>query len=146
MWAPLGLRRVEQVRDEMAAFPLGENDDAAVYGLLRIRQGGLMRLSTDLEAESQLRRPKGILLSQVGIRRSGIVMPSKNLTTPAIKSSCAYYILDRIKTANRSQRLPRLPALQVYSNYPAPVVIDKVEQGRRGEGVSAAYHLEIEDT
>jgi hypothetical protein len=40
---------VEQVRDEMAAFPNGENDDlhdAAVYGLLRIRQGGLMRLST----------------------------------------------------------------------------------------------------
>src|SRR6516225_5892882 len=44
----------------MAAFPNGENDDlhdAAVYGLLRIRQGGLMRLSTDLEAEYQPRRP-----------------------------------------------------------------------------------------
>lgn len=27
-----------------------------------------------------------------------------------------------------------------------PIVIDKVEQGRRGEGVSAAYQLEIEDT
>jgi hypothetical protein len=44
----------------MAAFPNGENDDlhdAAVYGLLRIRQGGLMRLSTDLEAKYQPRRP-----------------------------------------------------------------------------------------
>ena len=51
--ATLRLRWVEQVRDEMAAFPHGENDDlhdAAVYGLLRIRQGGLMRLSTDLES------------------------------------------------------------------------------------------------
>ena len=55
-----GMRWVEQVRDEMAGFPNGENDDlrdAAVYGLLRIRQGGLMRLSTDLEAEYQPRRP-----------------------------------------------------------------------------------------
>jgi predicted phage terminase large subunit-like protein len=60
VWAPLGLRWVEQVRDEMAAFPHGENDDlhdAAVYGLLRIRQGALMRLSTDFEAEYQPRRP-----------------------------------------------------------------------------------------
>ena len=61
VWAPLGLRWVEQVRDEMAAFPHGENDDlhdAAVYGLLRIRQGGLMRLSTDLEAAYQPRQPR----------------------------------------------------------------------------------------
>jgi predicted phage terminase large subunit-like protein len=58
--APLGLRWAEQVRDEMAAFHNGENDDlhdAAVYGLLRIRQGGLMRLSTDIESEYQPRRP-----------------------------------------------------------------------------------------
>jgi hypothetical protein len=57
--ATLRLRWVGKVRDEMAAFPHGENDDlhdAAVYGLLRIRQGGLMRLSTDLEAEYQPRR------------------------------------------------------------------------------------------
>ena len=26
VWAPLGLRWVEQLRDEMAAFPHGEND------------------------------------------------------------------------------------------------------------------------
>ena len=61
IWAPLGLRWVEQVRDEMAVFPHGENDDlhdAAVYGLLRIRQGGLMRLSTDIESEYQPRRPR----------------------------------------------------------------------------------------
>jgi hypothetical protein len=32
-------------------------NDAAVYGLLRIHQGGLMRLSTDLEAEYQPRQP-----------------------------------------------------------------------------------------
>ena len=60
VWAPLGLRWVEQVRDEMAAFPHGENDDlhdAAVHGLLRIRPGG-MRLSTDLESEYQPRRPR----------------------------------------------------------------------------------------
>ena len=60
VWAPLGLRWVEQVRDEMAVFPYGENDDlhdAAVYGLLRIRQGGVMRLSTDLESVYQPRRP-----------------------------------------------------------------------------------------
>jgi phage terminase large subunit-like protein len=72
VWAPLGLRWVEQVRDEMAAFPHGENDDlpdAAVYGLLRIRQGGLMRLSTDLEAEYRPRTAGGILLSRVGIHR-----------------------------------------------------------------------------
>jgi len=59
IWAPLGLRWVEQVRDEMAPFPNGGNDDlhdAAVYGLLRIRQGGLMRLSTDLKAEYLPRR------------------------------------------------------------------------------------------
>jgi hypothetical protein len=51
---------VEQVRDEMASFPYGENDDlhdAAVYGLLRIRQGGLMRLSSDIEYEYQPRPP-----------------------------------------------------------------------------------------
>jgi hypothetical protein len=40
--------------EECAQFPYGSNDDlldAAVYGLLRIRQGGLMRLPTDEEDE-----------------------------------------------------------------------------------------------
>ena len=79
VWAPLGLRWVEQVRDEMSAFPHGENDDlhdAAVYSLVRIRQGGLMRLSTDLEAEYAA-AAGGILPSQVGIRPSRIMMPSQ---------------------------------------------------------------------
>jgi hypothetical protein len=88
---------VEQVRDEMAAFPHGESDDphdAAVYGLLRIRQGGLMRLSTDLEAN----------ISRGG--RSKTIEPSggfpgfrdryalTNLTTLAMKARSACYILD----------------------------------------------------
>lgn len=52
VYAPLGHRWVEQVRDEMGAFPLGEFDDlhdAAVWGLLRIRQGNLIHLGTDEE-------------------------------------------------------------------------------------------------
>ena len=60
IWAPLGLRWVEELREEMAAFPYGANDDlhdAAVYGLLRIRQGELLRLSTDLEEEAYSPRP-----------------------------------------------------------------------------------------
>lgn len=54
IWAPLGHRWVEQVREEMAQFPLGEFDDlhdAAVWGLLRLRQGGLVHLGTDQEDE-----------------------------------------------------------------------------------------------
>jgi predicted phage terminase large subunit-like protein len=54
VWAPLGKVWVEEVREEMATFPYGSNDDlldAAVYGLLRIRQGGLMRLPSDEEEE-----------------------------------------------------------------------------------------------
>src|SRR5262249_41532643 len=46
IWAPLGQRWVEQVRHEMAAFPTGEFDDlhdAAVWGLLRLRNGNLIR-------------------------------------------------------------------------------------------------------
>jgi predicted phage terminase large subunit-like protein len=60
IWAPLGLRWVEELREEMAAFPYGANDDlhdAAVYGLLRIRQGELLPLSTDLEEEAYSPRP-----------------------------------------------------------------------------------------
>jgi hypothetical protein len=60
VWAPLGLKWVEEVRDEMSAFPFGANDDlhdAAVYGLLHIRNGGLLRLSLDLEEEEYIPRP-----------------------------------------------------------------------------------------
>jgi predicted phage terminase large subunit-like protein len=56
IWAPLGRRWVEEVREEMAAFPFGATDDlhdAAVQGLLRFRQGGLIRISSD-EAEEEL--------------------------------------------------------------------------------------------
>jgi hypothetical protein len=45
----------------MAAFPYGANDDlhdAAVYGLLRIRQGELLRLSSDAEEEEFV--PRGV--------------------------------------------------------------------------------------
>jgi predicted phage terminase large subunit-like protein len=52
IYAPLGQRWVEQVREEMAQFPTGEFDDlhdAAIWGLLRIRQGNLIRLGSDEE-------------------------------------------------------------------------------------------------
>ena len=52
VYAPLGQRWVEQVRHEMATFPLGEYDDlhdAAVWALLRIRHGNLVRLGSDEE-------------------------------------------------------------------------------------------------
>lgn len=54
IWAPLGYRWVEQVREEMAQFPAGEFDDlhdAAVWGLLRLRQGNLVRIGSDEEDE-----------------------------------------------------------------------------------------------
>jgi predicted phage terminase large subunit-like protein len=60
VWAPLGKGWVEEVREEMATFPYGSNDDlldAAVYALLRIRQGGLMRLPTDEEEQEWKPRP-----------------------------------------------------------------------------------------
>ena len=56
IWAPLGRRWVEEVREEMAAFPHGQYDDlhdAAVQGLTRFRQGGLIRISSD-EAEDEI--------------------------------------------------------------------------------------------
>jgi predicted phage terminase large subunit-like protein len=62
VFAPLGQRWVEQVREEMAAFPQGENDDlhdAAVWGLLRLRHGNLIRLGTDEEDDPDWRpRPR----------------------------------------------------------------------------------------
>lgn len=54
IWAPLGYRWAEQVRDEMAAFPVAASDDlhdAAVWGLLRLRQGGLVKIGNDEEDE-----------------------------------------------------------------------------------------------
>ena len=53
IWAPLNRRWVQEVLEEMAAFPFGEFDDlhdAAVLGLLRLRRGGF-RIATDKEEE-----------------------------------------------------------------------------------------------
>jgi phage terminase large subunit-like protein len=50
IWAPLHLRWSLDVVEEMAAFPNGEYDDlhdAAVWGLMRLRQGNLIRLNGD---------------------------------------------------------------------------------------------------
>ena len=60
VWAPLDRRWVQEVREEMAAFPFGEYDDlhdAAVQGLMRFRQGGLIRISSD-EAEEAMNGPE----------------------------------------------------------------------------------------
>jgi predicted phage terminase large subunit-like protein len=60
VWAPLGRRWVEEVREEMACFPNGNADDlhdAAVHGLLRLRQGGLIRIASD-ESEEQDHEPR----------------------------------------------------------------------------------------
>ena len=57
IYAPLGRRWVEEVREEMAAFPHGQYDDlhdAAVQGLFRFRQGGLIRIASD-ETEQESR-------------------------------------------------------------------------------------------
>jgi predicted phage terminase large subunit-like protein len=56
IWAPLSRRWVDVVREQMAAFPHGEEDDlhdAAVQGLLRIRAGGLIRIATDEQEEDR---------------------------------------------------------------------------------------------
>jgi predicted phage terminase large subunit-like protein len=60
IWAPLGYRWVEQLREEMAAFPIAAADDlhdAAVWGLLRLRQGNFVRLGSDQEDEDWKPRP-----------------------------------------------------------------------------------------
>jgi phage terminase large subunit-like protein len=44
IWAPLRRRWEQEIVEEMASFPYGESDDihdAAVWGLLRMRRGGL---------------------------------------------------------------------------------------------------------
>jgi predicted phage terminase large subunit-like protein len=59
IWAPLGRRWVEEVREEMASFPNGQYDDlhdAAVHGLARLRQGGLIRIASD-ESEEEYEPP-----------------------------------------------------------------------------------------
>jgi predicted phage terminase large subunit-like protein len=61
IWAPLGRRWVEEVREEMAAFPHGQYDDfhdAAVQGLFRFRQGGLIRIASDEVEEEATERQR----------------------------------------------------------------------------------------
>ena len=53
IWAPQ-TRWAEEVIEEVAAFPVGEHDDlvdSTSQALLRIRQGGLIRLKTDYEVD-----------------------------------------------------------------------------------------------
>jgi predicted phage terminase large subunit-like protein len=53
VWCP-ETRFAEEVIEEFAAFPAGEHDDlvdASTQALLRFRQGGFLRLSTDEEEE-----------------------------------------------------------------------------------------------
>ena len=60
VWAPLGYRWVEEVRGEMAAFPVAvDNDlhDAMVWALLRLRQGNLIHLGSDWEDDDWTPRP-----------------------------------------------------------------------------------------
>jgi predicted phage terminase large subunit-like protein len=59
IWAPLGRRWVEEVREAMATFPNGSSDihDAAVWGLIRLRQGNLIHLGSD--AEDEVYVPRG---------------------------------------------------------------------------------------
>lgn len=60
IWAPRGFRWVEQIIDEVAAFPLSPEDDmtdALVWGLIRIRRGNLIRLGSD-EQEDEDWKPR----------------------------------------------------------------------------------------
>jgi predicted phage terminase large subunit-like protein len=60
VWAPLRSKWVQDVMEEMASFPHGAYDDlhdAAVWGLLKIREGSFIRVSSDeAEEEYQPRR------------------------------------------------------------------------------------------
>jgi phage terminase large subunit-like protein len=49
VWAP-DTRWAREVIEEVAAFPVGENDDyvdTTTQALLRVRQGGFIRIDTD---------------------------------------------------------------------------------------------------
>jgi predicted phage terminase large subunit-like protein len=51
VWCP-DMRWAEEVVDEVASFPMGENDDyvdCTTQALLRFRQGGFIRMATDYE-------------------------------------------------------------------------------------------------
>jgi predicted phage terminase large subunit-like protein len=58
VWCP-ETRFGEMVIEEFAAFPVGEHDDlvdSSTQALLRFRQGGFLRLSTDEEDEPMYKR------------------------------------------------------------------------------------------
>jgi len=60
VWAPLRCKWAQDVQEEMAAFPHGAYDDihdAAVWGLLRIREGNFVRTASD-EAEEEDYTPR----------------------------------------------------------------------------------------
>jgi len=61
VWAPLRSKWAQDVREEMAAFPFGAYDDlhdAAVWGLLRIREGSFIRTASDETEEEYTPRAR----------------------------------------------------------------------------------------
>jgi predicted phage terminase large subunit-like protein len=61
VWAP-ERRWAEEVIDEIASFPSGENDDyvdSTIMALMRFRQGGFLRLPTDEPEQQKERRRRG---------------------------------------------------------------------------------------
>jgi len=59
VWAPLRCKWARDVVEEMAAFPYGQSDDvhdAAVWGLLRLREGNWIRTASD-ETEEEWTPP-----------------------------------------------------------------------------------------
>jgi predicted phage terminase large subunit-like protein len=61
VWVPR-TRWAEELVDEIAAFPSGENDDlvdATTLALMRFRQGGFLRLPSDQPDEPKFFRRRG---------------------------------------------------------------------------------------
>jgi hypothetical protein len=60
VYAPLRCKWVQDLQEEMAAFPHGTYDDlhdAAVWGLLRIREGNFVRTASDEAEEDYVPSP-----------------------------------------------------------------------------------------
>jgi predicted phage terminase large subunit-like protein len=59
VWAPLGRAWADEVREAMASFPNGTNDDlcdSSVWALLYLRQGNFVKLGSDWEDEESVER------------------------------------------------------------------------------------------